>query len=360
MRPIRVKSSTDLGPQLQANPHGMVGQDGAFSIALDDGTALWFFGDTVVGRRTPGDSLWYHLGKPIGGLDMSGKRGIDQMLNNTGLILRDKTGAAGLRDFTYLTNADGTLKCLLPLLPGEVADRDRIWCQHGIEIEGTLILSFIKVITFEEARWPFPVGFEIVGSGLAVGSKHDWRFERVVHQQDSVLWRAEVPHFGVAFVRPVVTDGFVYVYGSIAGPQTQHCHVARVPIGRIEQFPAYEYFDGSSWSSVVTDSTPVMEGMPSEVSVSWNAYLGCYLAVHSDLLSGRIVGRTARNPWGLWSAPTLLWHARPKYGVPEGFIPLIYAGKEHPTLSDEGGRVIYLTYIEFEEYYPHLVRIELG
>ena len=39
---------------------------------------------------------------------------------------------------------------------------------------------------------------------------------------------------------------------------------------------------------------------------------------------------------------------------------LIYAGKEHPALAHEGGRIIYVTYIEFEEYYPHLLEITLA
>jgi hypothetical protein len=38
---------------------------------------------------------------------------------------------------------------------------------------------------------------------------------------------------------------------------------------------------------------------------------------------------------------------------------LIYAGKEHPNLAREDGRILAVTYIEFEEYYPHLLEIEL-
>ncbi len=376
MKPLRVKSASDLGPQFVDNPHRMVGQDGAFSIPLSDGTALWFFGDTVVGKRTPGDSLWYEGNVPIGGLDMSGKRGVEYMPNNCGLILRDRTGANGLHDYTYLLNEQGRLKTLLPLEGDEHPDRDRIWCQHGIEIDGQLILSFIKVITFEEARWPFPVGFEIVGSGYAATKKGsflfsddqkrettplscDWRFERITRGAESVLWKADEPHFGVAFLLRRVPDGFVYVYGSIARDGNQFCHVARVPREKIRDPLAFEYYTGNGWSRNVSDSRHVLDGMPSEVSVSWNSHLGCYLAVHSELLTGDIVGKTASTPWGPWSPPTLLWHAEPQFEVPKPYIPLLYAGKEHPTLADDNGRVIYLTYIEFEEYYPHLIRVEL-
>lgn len=380
MTPLRVKSASDLGPQFADNPHRMVGQDGAFSIPLSDGTSLWYFGDTVVGKRTPGDSLWYEGSVPIGGLDMSGKRGVEYMPNNCGLILRDRTGADGLRDFEYILAPDGRLKTLLPLEGTEHPDRDRIWCQHGIELDGKLILSFIKVITFEEARWPFPVGFEIVGSGLAVETKRGrkpfsgnaekrfasplsdasgWEFSRVTRDGDSVLWKADEPHFGVAFLLPHVPDGFVYVYGSVARDRNQFCHVARVLREKIAAPNAYEYFDGTRWNRSVAFAAPVLDGMPSEISISWNAHLGRYLAVHSALLSGEIVAKTSPTPWGPWSGPTLLWHAKPQYKVPAPYIPLLYAGKEHPCLAEENGRVIYLTYIEFEEYYPHLIRVEL-
>lgn len=380
MNPLRVKSASDLGPQFVDNPHRMVGQDGAFSIPLSDGTALWYFGDTVVGKRTPGDSLWYEGNVPIGGLDMSGKRGVEYMPNNCGLILRDRTGANGLRDFQYILAPNGRLKTLLPLEGDEHPDRDRIWCQHGIELDGQLILSFIKVITFEEARWPFPVGFEIVGSGYALGSRKrgqesfssnqrlptpfssaadEWKFTRVTRDGESVLWNADEPHFGVAFLLPQVPDGFVYIYGTVKRGERQLCHVARVKRESILDPAAFEYFTGSRWTANVADAVPVLEGMPSEVSISWNAHLRCYLAVHSALLSGEILGKTSPTPWGPWSEPTLLWHAKPQFKVPEPYIPLLYAGKEHPSLTDENGRVIYMTYIEFEEYYPHLIRVEL-
>jgi hypothetical protein len=92
--------------------------------------------------------------------------------------------------------------------------------------------------------------------------------------------------------------------------------------------------------------------------VSWNEHLGCYLAVHSFDLTGQIVARTAPAPWGPWSAPVVLWQVARNDALP--YMQLIYAGKEHPELAAGGGRRIYLTYIEFEEYFPHLIEVTLG
>ena len=70
-------------------------------------------------------------------------------------------------------------------------------------------------------------------------------------------------------------------------------------------------------------------------------------------------GRTSPTPWGPWSDTTILWTAPPP-DEPPPYPRLVYAGKEHPELADENGRVLYITYIEFEEYFPHLIEVTLG
>src|SRR5512135_2705699 len=98
---LRPASVRDLGPQFTRNPHQMIGQDGAYSIPLGAET-LWFFGDTLVGTRVPGESLWYPGGVPVGHSDMTGKGTIRRMLNNTALLLADRDGRDGLRAFRYI------------------------------------------------------------------------------------------------------------------------------------------------------------------------------------------------------------------------------------------------------------------
>ncbi len=113
----------------------MIGQDGAFSISLNEKETLWFFGDTLIGERTPGESLWYPGGKPVGPKDMSGTGKIKKMLNNTGLILTDITGENGLRNFKYITDSSHNIKQLIKLLPDENPDEIRVWCLHGVSID---------------------------------------------------------------------------------------------------------------------------------------------------------------------------------------------------------------------------------
>lgn len=353
-----VQSARDLGPQFVDNPHRIVGMDGAFSIPLKD-DVLWFFGDTLIGRRVPGESLWFPGGVQLGPGDMSGHGSIDRMINNSALLLKDHTGREGLNNFDFICHSDGSVRTLIPLLPDENPDQVRVWCQNGCRQADQLYLFFIKVRM--KATGPLPVNFEILGSGLATGPDTGWRFERVMAAGSYILWGAEQPKFAVAIL-PVAAEKRVYLYGVKQGPdQIQRCYLARVPQDKIADISAYEYLcaPDPAWSPDVNQAVSLFDGMPNEMSISYNPYLGCYLAVHSLDLSGLVVGRTAPTPWGPWSEPQTLWQVQVTDDRPIPYDRLIYAGKEHPTLSEQNGRILYLTYIEFEEYFPHLVEITL-
>lgn len=357
-RGLQVKSARDLGPQFTDNPHRMVGQDGAYSIPLGE-DVLWFFGDTLIGKRVPGESLWYPGGKPVGPEDMTGRGSIERMLNNCGLLLSLKTGRHGLKPYHYLTDDQGQLLQLIPRLPDEHPDEIRIWCMHGCMIDTRIYLYYIRVRMLPSGV--LPVNFDIIGTGLAVGSRDNWKFQRISAKDSTLWWGADMPQFGSAvLLQP--EEGYVYLYGVRRDKQgIQQCHLARVLIEKIESLDAYEYLKSEKpiWSSDPGLAAPLFSGIPNEMSVSWNPFLQCYLAVHSLDLTGKIVARIAPTPWGPWSDPVELWKVVVQHEKPIPYPTLIYAGKEHPELAEDGGRVLYITYIEFEEYFPHLVEITL-
>ncbi|MBC8107289.1 MAG: DUF4185 domain-containing protein, partial [Anaerolineae bacterium] len=318
-------------------------------------------GDTLVGTRPTTHSIWQIDGQPVGPWDMSGRGTFEHMINNTGLILPSQTGDGGLKNFRYLLDEKGGLKTLLPLERDEHPDWIRMWCQHGICIDRRVYLSFIKVQMLKENTGPLPIAFEIVGSGLAVGNRGEWKFKRITRDGNDILWRADEPHFATAFLQHP-SDGHVYLFGTVQKNGKQECYVA-CACGGIGNVEAYTYLASHEprWSTNVADAISVFDGMPSELSVSFNKHLGKFLAVHSLDLSGKIVARTAPEPWGPWSDPVTLWQCEAKHEFPRPYpITLIYAGKEHPELAGDGGRTIYLTYIEFEEYFPHLVEVTLA
>jgi len=358
MQKFKVRSARDLGLQFTDNPHKMIGQDGAYSIPLN-GETLWFFGDTLIGTRDPGQSLWYLDGRAVGAADMSGRGTIERMINNTGLLLHEKTGRNGLNDYQYILDETGGLKNLIPLFKHEDHDEIRVWCQHGISLGETIYLSFVKVRMLEEPNGVLPVEFEILGSGFARGSKKDWVFERILFRGNDLWWGSSEPRFASAIYRE---NDWIYCYGVIADEQKiQQCYLARVSRGNIENPSDYEYLTDQTprWGKNIKKAIPVMNGMPNELSVSYNTYLDCYLAVHSLGLTGITVARTAQAPWGPWSDPVELWHVSTEHEKPLPYPKLIYAGKEHAELAEDSGRIIYITFIEFEDYFPHLIEITL-
>jgi hypothetical protein len=353
---IKVKSVRDLGIQFTDNPHKMIGQDGAFSIPIN-GETLWFFGDTLIGERVPGESLWYPGGEPVGTKDMSGKGSIEKMINNTGLLLKEASGRNGLNNFHYITNEEGKIKPLIERLPDEDPNLIRIWCLHGIYLNGKVYLYFLKIKMLDETVWPGT--FEVLGAGLAVGDKSDWKFKRINYEGSDLLWKIDEPKFGSAVFEDK-KNNWLYLYGVIPVNELQTCYLTRVRPSQIEEFEKHEYYSGGeNWSNDIKKADPIFTNVPNEVSVSFNKYLGKYLAVHSYDLTGDIVSRMSQTPWGPWSEPVLLHKVKSKHEKELPYPILIYAGKEHPELSEKNGKVIYLTYIEFEEYYPHLIEVEL-
>jgi len=206
---------------------------------------------------------------------------------------------------------------------------------------------------------PFPVNFRIVGSGMAEGSARDWSFRRVYRNGSSILWREDEPHFATA-VLSGSGDGWLYLYGARQDEAgNQAAYIARTRPESVDCPETYEYLASAkpTWDASCASAIPVFQDMPNELSVSFNKHLGRFLAVHSLGLSGDIVARASPSPWGPWSAPHVLWSVRTVRQRPLPYPPLVYAGKEHPELSREDGKTVYITYVEFEEYFPHLVEV---
>jgi hypothetical protein len=357
LRPLRVAAARDLGPQFTDNPHRMVGQDGAYSIPLGDSRVLWYFGDTLIGERPPGSlrdvfARLAETGQP------QGHAPFERMPTNTGLLLPAQSGRGGLTGFRHITDEHDEIRQLVPPGPGDRDEWDRMWCMHGIALGETVYLSYMHIRMLEGTVGPFEMGFEVIGTGLAKGTIDAWQFERLLHDGEAMWWPYPQPQYSGAILP---AGDWLYCYG-VTGHESgvQQVYLARVRPSDIEDRDRYEYLSGTepTWSPDVRDAVPLFDGPPNELSVSYNDYLGSYLAVHSQGTTGAQVARTAPQPWGPWSERTTLWMVE---ATPDKKYPVAaYAGKEHPSLAEDGGRVIYFTYIEAEEYFPHLIEITLA
>lgn len=142
--------------------------------------------------------------------------------------------------------------------------------------------------------------------------KSDWAFD----QEDGIALPAFL-QFGRGYSNS--RDDFVYIYftqiqdDSVLGIQKPgKIDLARVPVNRVEQRSAFEFFAGLDeaghpvWSSNILSKAPVFED-PSGVgwclSVSYNPGLQRYILMteHSESFSGNLGVYDAPTPWGPWT-----------------------------------------------------------
>jgi hypothetical protein len=176
--------------------------------------------------------------------------------------------------------------------------------------------------------------------------------QTVAQRQAGTLFSPPEPSFDAG---GVVVDGLLYLYACDPGPGAPPgCPVARAPLERATAHDAWQVWTGSGWSSNLTTGVSVITDVPGELSVSWNAYLGSYLAVHSVPLSNDVVYRTAQRPEGPWSATHALFTGR------HGSSHTNYAAKEHPELARDGGRTLVVGYADASEGFGSRIRLAVA
>ena len=217
----------------------------------------------------------------------------------------------------------------IPLTPAERAawhagdDRIAVWPMSGVRTGRSTAAVF-----YARYHVAGPLDYEPLGWGIATVAVGD----RVATRE------LEMP--GVAFGHPVRVGQWVFAFASERSGWMQFsCKVARAPLASLTDASAWRYWDGDGWSTDAASAAFVLPGPSGDVSVSWNRFLGQYLATYNLALSNRIEIRTAPSPTGPWSAPTTLFTGR---DVPAGTFD--YAGMEHPDLVRQQGRVITVTY----------------
>lgn len=210
-------------------------------------------------------------------------------------------------------------------------------------------------------------GFKVEGYGLACASPPDrsLQFTRLhIKSQSSLWWPLDS---GAAFGCAVIDDNadpYLYIVGVEDRQGHHYGKLARVLKSRIADLQAYEYFAGYGespqtprWSKHVQDAADVegLKDFPNELSITYNTYLGAYLAVYSEgVFSQRALLCEASKPWGPYRPIGEI--STPHRAFENAFC---YACKEHPELTEQNGRIIYITYVDSERYWPQLLRVTL-
>jgi hypothetical protein len=335
-----VRSVRYLGPQFVENPVGISGHDCASSIQLPSGESLWIFGDTVEGTF---ESMHDANIRIIG--------------SNTAAIVPPQDVSLGISSFRYLTQSNGNRpREIVPVSSEENSAKQRIWPIHGACVEGVVYLFYHRITILEGAD-PL-ANFQLNGMGIAKARIGEYQFTRLAAPDGAFeFWKGDQPGFGV-FVELV--DNYFYLWGS----RMTGMYLARTRPDTIEQLENYEYLTDSPmlsrpgnaprWSKTFDPNAVLFDSVPNEMSAAFNPHLGRFVAVHMWNRENRIVMRTAPRITGPWSKPETVF--RPTRNSKK---EVFYAAKEHPELARDGGRILYVTYIDSTTYIPKLIEVEL-
>jgi hypothetical protein len=396
---VRIKEVQGEITLFEKNSAKVIGHDGAYSIPLKDGRVFWTFGDTLIGSERKG----YVPEKMLidSWLAKLWAKEHVSMISNTGLFVDTKNAIELIKaEPHYFTkDGDGVANEIIPSTVSKSKDNRyrAVWPMDGIEIDGKMYVFYILVDCglFDENKDEAILDINLYGTGLARSDYPYTKFKRL-HPTESptppkdaanrgeypyIWWNNEydenldfVPAFGTAVLKTPV-DGYILIYGSkVEMVDDRIIHVvslARVLPENFEDITKYEYLIGTvgtepKWSRNPSEAITIFEGNSNELSVSYNSYLGKYVAVYSYAGSveknGKISPgsleeihlRTSEKPWGPWNDPVPIYKGKKSCDK-----DMCYAGKEHPEYSEQGGKIIYVTYVSHQRYFPELIRIEL-
>jgi hypothetical protein len=154
------------------------------------------------------------------------------------------------------------------------------------------------------------------------------------------------------------TDGYVYIWGTEGGANNNlsPVYLARIPAEQIATGYGIQYWNGATFvagpkADPQTAAKPLFPDQPSscaaQVGIQYNQYLSewillyrCNEAPAPAGIPNGIYMRTAKNPWGPWSAPTTIFNPAPDSATQSGFCYFIYSsgacpsGSPNSTLAD--------------------------
>lgn len=320
-----VAHATQLSAVSQAAT--ITGRDGGDSARLF-GRTIFAFGDTVLAMPDAAGKQWHH---------------------NSISWTFDVNASDGITGFVEPLDAAGAPAYYIPASPFEQAYNDL----HFAEMCSTAPCNSRWAVWASAPIWdaeqnvafiPYAVlGFVADGPMLRGGghsvarwSAFDQPIERpVIHpgtDHPDVIWTDDEPGWGTA---GVIDHGYLHLFACGAGGLTRPCRLARAPTSRCQQRDAWQYWNGSDWTSDMGAVATLFDG-GDIMGVSWNAHLHAWLAVFTPPLDHTVYARTAASLTGPWSDRTAL------YTAPGDVIP--YDAANHAEFAEENGRVLYLTH----------------
>jgi serine/threonine protein kinase len=281
-----------------------------------------------------GRQVWVFQDTTTLGFDDAGKREID-----TSWGVADPAKGGNVPTVTGPTDSAGTPVDLLPWTAEETGGPYRLQVRAVLwdRPRDRALMFYTKAQKDPQARF----GERRVGTSLALWARADAPAVRPVLRPESdeptLLFGADEPPWGSA---ALAIGDWLYTYAceQAKGSLDVPCLLARVPLDRVLERAEWRFYAGRSWSADGRAAKPVMNAHV-QMSVTWNDYLGKYLAVYTRILSSLLEIRTADRPEGPWSEGIIV------EGFPPPTVwPWIGLGFVHPELARDGGRVQVVTY----------------
>ena len=342
--PVVVKSAV-VAPDLDAlfeNIDGWIGGDGAYSVSLAPHQTVWLFSDTWVGKVR------------------EGRRTEATIVNNTVAV---QEGSHEHARFHIEGQSDGKPAALFVPSDG----RGWFWLQAGVADRGRMFV-FLNQVEKTDDKSVF--GFSSVGLWLATVTNAEappgsWQIQQVkmpnteFSNDRTLVWGAAVQRVG--------DDLYVYGTEERRGKvfPNRYMVAARVSVDAVSDFTQWRYFCEGTWSEDFRNPGRLIDQIASEYSVTRQG--NRYLAVYTENgLSSRILCRSADNPWGPWSTPTVIFKC-PEMDKDKNLF--CYGAKAHPSLSTDDELVV--SYVvnsldfwqvarESKLYWPRFVRVTLS
>ncbi|MFJ3669250.1 DUF4185 domain-containing protein [Streptomyces sp. NPDC090106] len=296
------------------------GGDGTHSVRLPDGRVLWLFSDTYLGQV-------YAPPNPVGE-SHAWRDTTAPLVRNSAVVMRDG-------------RLESTLSAPLFADPGPDRWRWPVAARVEPRSPGSserVVRVLLWVRTAAAAPWIFgtPTATEVATLSLP-----DLRVEsvRTVFDQSLVPDPSRRVLFGTTLL---ASGGWTYVFGGDDGQAVSRpvssAYVARVPRGRLAEAGAWQYWNGSTWSSA-QHPAPVLgdgkRGVGSAFSVvrEGGTYVLFTMAAGTEGLT-TVTSYWACSPTGPWYGPAKDF--RP--GLPEGQVAA-YNPQAHPELG-RGARLV--------------------
>ncbi len=300
-----------------ASTGAVVAQGGNYAVPLPDGRTLWLL-----------NNLW------AGELKPDGQAAVWGVIDGAAALAPSTSPYAQAGALTYISDEN---KWPLPLLSGDLKEYSqarKFWPRAGLCAGGKCHVFYSIMNNYG----PEPYDYFRVGQGVALAGSPAGPYAKARQGPLYSLWNDIEPAFGSAVWAD--EDGWVYVYGrSMQAPGEYGAELARAKPENLASREKYSYYSreaaSGSWTEDLSEASLVLEGMPDEFSVSYNARLKSYLAVYYEAEGSRVLARQARYPWGPWGEPApLLVCGKEEY---------CYGAKEQPGFAAAGGGKIFIT-----------------